>query len=108
VRVTSGGIYRHFSRSYLLPSAEFTSALVRVTSGGIYRHFSRSYLLPSAVFTSALVRVTSGGIYRHFSRVMISAAVFTTAIDLAYNNTCCNRTERQGRETFPNYILRSG
>jgi len=51
---------------------------------GIYHHFSRSYLLPAAVFTAALVRITSGGIYRLFSRVMISAAVFTAAIDLAF------------------------
>jgi len=32
------------------------------------------------------VRTTSDGIYRHFGRVM-SAAVFTAAIDLAIRNT---------------------
>jgi len=42
VHITSGGIYRHFSRSYLIPVAGFTAALVRITSGGIYHHFSRS------------------------------------------------------------------
>jgi len=40
---------------------------VRITSGGIYLHFSRSYLLPVAVFTAALVCITSGGIYRHLA-----------------------------------------
>jgi len=34
------------------------------------------------VFTAALVHVTSGG-NRHFSPVIVSAAVFTAAIDLA-------------------------
>jgi len=36
-----------------------------------------------AVFTAALVHITSGGIYRHFSPVMVGAAVFTAAVDLA-------------------------
>ena len=35
-------------------TAENTAELVHITSGGIYRHFSRSYLLSVAVFTAAL------------------------------------------------------
>ena len=48
------------------------------------------------VFTAALVRITSGGIYRHFSRVMISAAVFTAAIDLAIRDTLVRHLEDNG------------
>jgi len=36
--------FTHFLRRY--------AALVHITSGGIYRHFSRSYLIPAAVFTA--------------------------------------------------------
>jgi len=32
----------YFSLSYLLPAAVFTATLVHITTGGIYRHFSRS------------------------------------------------------------------
>ena len=38
----------------LLSAAVFTGTLVRITSGDIYCHFSRSYLLPAAVFNAAL------------------------------------------------------
>ena len=49
--------------------AVFTAILVVLTSsGGIYR---------------LIVHITSGSIYCHFSQVMINAAVFTAAIELA-------------------------
>jgi len=51
--------------------AVLTATLVVLT------YFQRRYL----------VCITSGGIYRRYSRLIISAAVFTAAIDLAMSDT---------------------